>query len=156
MAPPTTLEERRRQQDLHHLLFTAATQQAESSLSHRRALEACQGEREASVAQTPPEADGRRHVPVRERVGPIRDARVILESRRRHRGRDDRREAEHRGGHPRRGGRSAHQQRVEHRTATSLLPLTFVKFTFWFSSKEANCLFLLFISVFPSFFLPLG
>jgi hypothetical protein len=63
------------------------------------------GERggDALVHQAPHDTSAANLPPVRERVGPIRDARVILDARRRARD-DGRQEADH-GYHPRSGGR---------------------------------------------------
>jgi hypothetical protein len=91
------------------LLDRAAKQQAESSLSRRRGLDASQrastgrDARDAFVHQAPRDTGAANLPPIHECVGPIRDAQVVLDARRRGR-MDGRQEADH-GYHPRRGGR---------------------------------------------------
>ena len=102
-------EDRRAHCEIHTLLERAAAQQAESSLSRRRELDASQrapserSDRDVSVHQA--QRGGRTHAmaPVHERLGLYRDARNTLDARRRARG--DEREEASRGYHPRRGGR---------------------------------------------------
>jgi hypothetical protein len=90
------------------LLDRTAEQQAESLLSRWRRPDVDQrasdgrDARDASVHQAPHGAGAANLPPIHERVGPIRNAQVVLDAHRRGRV-DGRQEADH-GYHPRRGG----------------------------------------------------
>lgn len=109
LPAPTTPEEQRIQRGIRELLGRAAEQQAESSRSWRRGPgngQPASTDRETgdtSVHQAPRGALTANLPPLQERVGPIRDARVILDARQR--AKDDRRREAGVGYHPRRGGR---------------------------------------------------
>ena len=109
LPAPTTPEEQRIQRGIRELLGRAAEQQAESSRSWRRGPgngQPASSDRETgdtSVHQAPRGALTANLPPLRERVGPIRDARVILDARQR--AKDDRRREAGVGYHPRRGRR---------------------------------------------------
>lgn len=106
---PTTPEERKTQRDIRELLGHAAKQQVESSRSRRRGHDASQHASarrntcDASVHQAPRGAMVVGLSPIQERVGSIRDARVILDARRRER--EDRQLGADHGYRPRHGGR---------------------------------------------------
>lgn len=94
LPEPATPEERRAHREIHMLLERAVVQQAESSMSRRREPHASQrapsAERgkDISVHHAPYDGRGPAIPPIQERVGPISDARVVLDARRRRR--DDR------------------------------------------------------------------
>jgi hypothetical protein len=109
LPEPATPEERKTQREIHELLDHAAEQQAKSSLSRRRGPEASQraftgrDARDMCVHQAPRGAEAANLPLIREHVGPIRDARVILDAHRH--GRDDRGQEADQGYHPHHSGR---------------------------------------------------
>ena len=109
LPAPATPEERKTQQEIKTLLERAAAQQAESSLSRRRGRDAPTraGDRrragESTVDQPQRQDEPADRPPVQQRIGPVNDARVILDVRRWER--DNWADGAALGYHVRRGGR---------------------------------------------------